>query len=100
MFDGPVFTGTVIGVETTYTTTVDTSWSGSEPATKTVTVNGILDTDNPIIDVVMSGTFATDQERNSEWSKIYRITTSNDSITLYALNTPSVSLPIQIKVVR
>ena len=25
MFDGPVFTGTVTGVETTYTTTVDTS---------------------------------------------------------------------------
>ena len=84
-----------------YNITLDTTWSGSSaPFSKTQTVTGILATDTPIVDVVMSGTYATDEARQEAWSNIYRITTANDSITLYAKEKPTVSLPIQIKVVR
>lgn len=85
----------------TLTATLNTTWSGSTaPFTKTQSVSGILATDNPVVDVVMSGSFATDEKREEAWGNIYRITTANNSITLYALEKPTVSLPIQLKVVR
>lgn len=84
-----------------YTVTLDTTWTGtSAPFTKTQAVTGILATDIPIVDVVMSGTYATDEARQEAWSNIYRITTADNSITLYAKEKPTVNLPIQLKVVR
>ena len=81
--------------------TLDTTWSGtSAPFSKTVTVSGILSTDTPIIDVVMSGTYSTDEARIEAWGYIYRAVTGNDSITFYATEKPTINLPIQIKVVR
>lgn len=81
--------------------TLDTNWSGSSPPfTKTVTVNGITASDVPIIDVVMSGTFATDEARLENWGNVYRAVTGNNSITFYATEKPEVTLPVQIKVVR
>lgn len=83
------------------TTTLDTAWQGSTaPYTKTQTVNGLLATDTPIVDVVMSGDFETDEARIEAWGYVYRITTANNAITLYATEKPTVSLPIQLKVVR
>lgn len=83
------------------TATLDTSWSGSSaPYSKTVTVSGILATDTPIIDIVMSGTYSTDEARIEAWGYIYRAVTANGSITFYATEKPTVSLPIQIRVVR
>jgi hypothetical protein len=83
------------------TTTLDTTWQGSEaPYTKTQTVNGLLATDTPIVDVVMSGDYTVDEARIEAWGYVYRITTADDAITLYATEKPTVSLPIQLKVVR
>jgi hypothetical protein len=83
------------------TATLDTNWSGSAaPYTKTITVSGILATDTPIIDVVMSGTYSTDSARAKAWGYIYRAVTGNGTITFYATEKPTVELPIQIKVVR
>ena len=81
--------------------TLDTNWLGSAaPYTKTITVSGIQTTDTPIIDVVMSGNYATDEQRIDAWGYIYRAVTGTNSITFYATEKPTVSLPIQIKVVR
>ena len=83
------------------TATLNTTWSGSAaPYTKTITVSGILATDTPIIDIVMSGTYATDEARQEAWGYVYRAVTANGSITFYATEKPTVSLPIQIRVVR
>ena len=84
-----------------FNVTLDTSWSGSAaPYSKSIAVTGILETDTPIIDVVMSGTYATDKARQEAWAYIYRAVTGNNSITFYASEKPSVNLPVQIKVVR
>ena len=81
--------------------TLDTSWLGSAaPYSKSVTATGILETDTPIIDVVMSGTYATDEARQEAWGYVYRAVTANNSITFYANEKPTVELPVQIKVVR
>ena len=83
------------------TVNLDTTWSGTAPPyTKTVSVSGILATDTPIIDVVMSGTYSTDEARIEAWGYIYRAVTGNGTITFYATEKPTVDIPIQIKVVR
>lgn len=83
------------------TATLDTSWSGSSaPYTKTISVSGILSTDVPFIDIVMSGTYATDTARQEAWGCIYRAVTADNAITFYATDKPTVNLPLQIKVVR
>ena len=83
-----------------FTATLSTSWSGSAaPYTQTVTINGITSAHNPIIDVVMSGTYSTDQQRIEQWGYIYRAVTGTNQITFYASEKPTVSLPIRVKVV-
>jgi hypothetical protein len=84
-----------------YTATLNTTWSGSSaPYSKVQTVTGILPTDTPIIDIVLSGTYATDIARLNAWSHVYRAVTSADIVTFYAAVKPTVELPVQIKVVR
>jgi len=84
-----------------FTATLSTSWSGSAaPYTQTVTINGITSAHNPIIDVTMSGTYSTDQQRIEQWGYIYRAVTGTNQITFYASEKPTVSLPIRVKVVR
>jgi len=89
-------------VNVVYTATIQAAnWSGSEaPFSQSVSVSGILSTDTPIIDVVMSGTYDTDIERSSQWNYVYRAVTEANSITFYAKTKPTIDLPVQIKVVR
>ena len=86
----------------TYTTTLNTTWNGTAaPYTKTQTVTGILATDNPIVDIVLSSTTATALEQLEAYSCISKITTSTNSITVTCLeDKPTVAIPLQLKVVR
>lgn len=79
----------------------NTSWTGSSaPYTKVVSVPGILATDEPIIDIVPSGTYATDLVMRDDWANIGDIVASNDNLTFYADAIPSASIPFIVKVVR
>src|SRR5690606_37530243 len=62
--------------------------------------SSIESTDTPIIDILLSGTYSIDEARIEAWGYIYRAVTADGSITFYATEKPTVSLPIQIKVVR
>ncbi len=98
-----VYRGTQkLAEENTYPATIpSTSWTGSSaPYSKAVTVTGILSTDAPIIDIVQTGTYATDQTMISNWGNIYRAVTSANTITFYATAVPSADISIQVKVVR
>jgi hypothetical protein len=76
-------------------------WSGTAaPYSQTVSITGITADDEPIIDVVMSGNYATDSIRNEEWGYIYRAVTGTNSITFYAIEKPTVDLPFTAKVVK
>lgn len=103
MFTSPAFTGNIpTGVKSDLTATLPSaSWTGSSaPFTKAVTVTGILATDNPLIDIVPSGVYATDQTMLTNWGKIYRAVTSANTITFYATEVPSADIPFIAKVVR
>lgn len=88
-------------VSTVYTATLDTTWSGSAaPYTKAQTISGILATDKPIIDLVPSATFADAEAQEEAWANIYRAVTSANTITFYAKDKPTVSIPIQVRCIR
>ena len=85
----------------TYNVTIPTNWSSAAPYTQTVTVNGIVSTDTPIIDVVLSTTASTAQSQLEAWGCVSKITTGANSITVTCLEEkPSIAIPIQLKAVR
>ena len=85
----------------TYNVTIGTTWSGSGPYTQTISINGLLSTDNPIVDVVLSDDTESSKTILGNWSHVSRIVTNDRSITVYCYDTkPTVSIPIQLKVVR
>ena len=98
---GSLSVGSLSGVRKDFTGTLSTSWSGSSaPYTQAVTVSGILSTDRPILDMVCSGTYATDQSREEGWLNIYRAVTAANKITFYAHEKPTVSIPFYAQVTR
>lgn len=77
------------------------NWSSTAPYTQTVSVQGILATDTPIVDVVLSSTTSTAIAQNSSWAFVSKIETYANSITATCLESkPEVDLPILLKVVR
>lgn len=87
---------------TVYTATIPSaSWTGaSAPFSKAVAITDLLSTDEPIIDLVLTGTYATDVTMRENWSKIYRGVTSANTIIFYADSVPSADISIQLVVVR
>lgn len=85
----------------TYNATIGTSWSGSGPYTQNIAISGILSTDNPIVDVVLSDDTESSKSITEAWSNVSRIVTNDGSITIYCYDSaPTVNIPIQLKVVR
>lgn len=67
---------------------------------KTVTVDGMLATDNPMVDVVL-GTDATANESYiAAWTTVQRVETADGYITIYTNGDPQTAFSIQLKVVR
>lgn len=88
-------------VSSVYTATLNTTWSGSAaPYTKAQTISGILASDKPIIDLVPSATFADAEAQEEAWANVYRAVTSANTITFYAKEKPTVSIPIQVRCIR
>jgi hypothetical protein len=89
-------------VVTNYTSTLESvSWTGaSAPYSQALTINGILDTDTPILDMVPSGTYLTDQTMETNWGECYRAVTSTNTLTVYAHSIPTANIPIIVKVVK
>ena len=86
----------------TYTAEIGANWVAAETGEyiQTVVVNGILATDNPIVDVVLDTAKNTALSQLEAWSLISKIETSNGSITVTCLEeAPTTAIPIQIKVV-
>ena len=82
-----------------YTFTIGTSWTGSAaPYTQTITVSGILATDDPIADLATS---TTNYEKEAEaWGKVFKITTAANKVTVYATEKTTTSISCKLKVVR
>jgi hypothetical protein len=75
-------------------------WDGAYIATKTLT--GILATDQPIIDIDLTGlTFANFEAVTDDYALIFRVEASGtNELKFYASDIPSEDLTINVKVVR
>lgn len=89
------------GGATTYrkTITTTTTWiKNSNYYVQQVNVNGITADDTPIIDITTSvSNFENELEA---YSKIFKITTSANSISIYSSEAINIALTLQIKVVK
>lgn len=81
------------------TATLGTSWTTETGYVKqVVTVQGILVTDTPIIDLI---TATADFEAQEEaWGKVFKATAGANQITFYAKEATETSISLNIKVVR
>ena len=85
-----------------YTGTLSSSgWSSSAPYTQSITVSGILGTDNPFVDLELSNV-ADSAAVIEAWNLVGRVVASADGvITAYCYeDKPTVNVPILLKVVR
>ncbi len=99
--NSPNFTGTVTGVLKSWTVELTTTWTGSEaPYSQEVTVTGLLATDKVDVDVQQTGTYATDQSIVSQWSNVYRVVPTDNTLTFYATVATTSAFDINVKVVR
>lgn len=84
-----------------YAATIGTTWTGTAaPYTQEISVSGILVTDRPIVDVVLSDTYATAQAQLDAWQSIFRIVTAANKITVYAHSKTTTAISIQLEVSR
>ena len=61
---------------------------------------GILESDNPSIDIISNSDAELTQEYQNAWNKVYHIETGDNYIVVYTNDLIDIDLPIQIKVVR
>lgn len=81
---------------------IATDWVGaSAPYTQTINIDGILSTDNPIVDVVLDNSTSTAIDQLDSWSCVSDISTAQGSITATCFESkPTTTIPIQLKIVR
>ena len=81
-------------------TIVAADWASSDPYTNSVSVNGLLATDTPIMDLIASSTYATAQAETADYAYIYKATCADNTLMLYASQAPTVDLNVQLLCLR
>ena len=91
-------------ISKTFTASVSTGWttdSTNGGYYKNVTVDGILASDNPIVDLVLGTDVAANALYVTAWGRVTRITTAANTVKLWANDVaPETAFNIQIKAVR
>ena len=95
------------GITTIQTSKVDktctflaTGWSSTVPYTQTVAVEGITESLNPRIDIIISDNVVTGKKEEIAFSYFTRVTTGDGILTAYCYETkPDVDLNIMIEVI-
>lgn len=78
-------------------------WSASAPYAQTVAVPGLLSTDDPFVDVSLSGASEPDAANAllEAWAFVGRVTAGDEALTAYCYEEkPTVEIPLILKVVR
>ena len=87
----------------TYTVSITNSWTAYSGGGyyKTVTVSGMLASDNPVADVVLSTDVAASKLQLEAWACVSHIVTDKGQITIYCFDTaPTVTMSVQFLCVR
>ena len=77
------------------------AWTGdAAPYTQQITVDGILETDTPVVDISLGDIYDTVQKQLDSYAYIYKILTYNGYIVVYASEPTEDDLTIQMKLDR
>ena len=90
----------IISKLTILTITLGTSWTQDSTNGyyyQSVSNGIITSSDNPVLDVVLSGTSANMQSLQKEWAKVLSATTYNNGIKFYAKEATTTSLTVLVK---
>lgn len=98
----PLFEVASAGASTLeFTASIGTAWAGSAaPYTQEVAVEGLLASDKPIVDVVLSSGYESAMAELDAWANIYRIVTADGKITVYSAAATETAINIQMVVNR
>ena len=80
--------------------TLGTSWSQDSTSGyyyQSVSNSNITSSDNPVLDIVPSGTSSNMQAQQKEWAKILKAETYNNGIKFYAKEATTKSLTVTVK---
>lgn len=81
--------------------TLSTVWEGdSVPFTQEIEVEELSETDAPTITIVPAGTHSEQMEQKTEFAKVFRGITSSGKITFYATEATTVSLTLQMQLIK
>lgn len=84
-----------------YTELLASDWAGEGPYTQTVIAEGILATDEPIADVMLSSIVDDALPQEDAWSCVSKIITGDGSVTAICFESrPEVNITARLKVVR
>lgn len=80
---------------------IGTTWTGEEaPYTQNISVSGMTEDMNPIVDIVLPDDTQQALDIMAAWEFVDKITTGNGNITVTCFkDKPEVNIPIQIKAV-
>lgn len=85
----------------TYYATVSATWTADgDYFYQDIAVEGVLETDNPIVDISPGDDNALNTTYSDCMCKVFRITTGANSIRVWATKAVATAFPIQLKVVR
>lgn len=87
----------------TFSQAIDTSWTANSAGGyyKTVTVSGVLASDEPITDVVLGDDVDANALYKTAWALVDRVKTAANTITLYANGeAPASAFTVKLKVVK
>lgn len=74
---------------------------GSEALySKVIAVAGILESDTPIVDLILPDDYGTVQDQLIEFNKVYKINVVDGSITLYATEVPTAEVTMKLMFIR
>lgn len=84
------------------TATITTNWSGIQaPYTQEIVVEGMKETDNPIVDIVLDEDISTALLQEKNWGNVSKIKTEDNKIIVYCnKKKTTIDLQIQMKIVR
>lgn len=85
----------------TLTCTVPVSWTASGGFYfQQVSVPGMLETDNPVADILPGDDNDANKLYATAWSNVQSIDTLDDSVKIWCTAAPVTAFPVQFKVVR
>lgn len=86
----------------TFTATLSaSSWGTTKPFRQSVTVSGILSTDEPLTDIKLTDNATTATQELQSWGCVSDIKTSNNLISVVCFdNKPTVNMTIRMQVIR